>query len=246
LKSANGLNFGENMARIKVDMTNARKFNTKIAVIFSHIAYLLEINGVPYKPAAYRKAAKVLEELEEDIAAIYKKQGVKGLEKISGVGKSIAGKIEEFLVKKKISFYEELKEKTALREIVTHFFETKDISIKQLKMNAKKQKIIYGRYTAPAKQLLELAGSVEQAKKSISIVAAWANTRELDYTIETVFKKWLELDRLKPKEVVKKPFYRDMPMVWVEAKKKWFVVRGEGDWLEFADEEDKIEWKIVK
>lgn len=219
--------------------------NKKLAAIFYHIADLLEINSVPYKPAAYRKAAKALEEFGQDIADVYKEHGAKGFEKISGVGKSIAGKIEEYLHKKKILFYEELKEKTALREIVTHFFETKNISIKQLKMNARKQKIIYGRYAAPAKQLLELAGSVEKAKSAIDKVASWASSRGLDYSIETVFKKWLELDRLKPKEVVKKPFYRDMPLVWSEAKKKWFVVTDEGEWLEFADSESKIEWKIV-
>jgi len=226
----------------------ARKINSnkKIAEILYHIASLLDINSVPYKPAAYRKAAKVLEELEEDIAEIYKDKGVKGLEKISGVGKSIATKIEEYLAKKKIPFYEELKEKTALREVVTHFFETKNISIKQLKMSAKKQKIVYGRYAAPAKQLLELAGSVEEAKKAMTKVAEWANSRGLDYSIETVFKKWLEIDRLKPKEIVKKPFYRDMPLVWSEIKKKWFVVTDEGEWLEFADREEKIEWRIVK
>ena len=104
---------------------------------------------------------------------------------------------------------------------------------------------MYGRYAAPAKQLLELAGSVEKAKEAITKVADWANSRKLDYSIETVFKKWLELDRLKPKEVVKKPFYRDMPLVWSEARKKWYVVRDDGEWLEFADKEDTIEWKII-
>jgi hypothetical protein len=227
-------------------MVKKRDYNKELAGIFRHTADLLEINSVKFKPAAYRKAAKALDELEDSVEDIYKASGLKGLDKISGVGKSISAKIEEYLTKKKILSYEELKEKTALREIVTHFFESKSISIKQLKMNAKKQKIIYGRYAAPAKQLLELAGSVEEAKKAITKVAEWANTRELDYTIETVFKKWLELDRLKPKEVVKKAFYRDMPMVWSEAKKKWFVIRDDSEWLEFADSEDKIEWKIVK
>lgn len=227
-------------------MAKKRDYNKELSEIFKHTADLLDINSVPYKPAAYRRAAKAIEELGEEIVGVYEEKGIKGLEKISGVGKSIAGKIEEYLKKKKVAFYEELKEKTALREIVTHFFETKDISIKQLKMNAKKQKIIYARYVAPAKQLLELAGSPEEAKKAIDKVAAWANSRELDYTIETVFKKWLELDRLKPKKTVKKAFYRDMPMMWSEARKKWFVITPEGEWLEFADKEDKIEWRIVK
>ena len=227
-------------------MPKAKNSNKRIAEIFYHIASLLEINSVPFNPAAYRKAARAIDEFQEEIADLYKEKGLKELERIPGIGKSIASKIEEYVKKKKIVFYEELKEKTALREIVTHFFETKNISIKKLKMNAKKQKIIYGRYTAPAKQLLELAGYVTAAKKASDTVAVWANTRGLEYTIETVFKKWLELDRLKPKKVVKKPFYQGMPLVWSELKKKWFVVNDEGEWLEFADEESKIEWRIQK
>jgi hypothetical protein len=87
---------------------------------------------------------------------------------------------------------------------------------------------------------------VRKAKEAITKVAQWAQSRDLDYAIETVFKKWLELDRLKPKEVVKKPFYKNNPMVWSEAKKKWFVVMPEGDWLEFADKESTIEWRMVR
>ena len=219
--------------------------NIKLTEIFRHTAELLDINSVPFKPAAYRKAAKAVEELEKDVVVLYNEKALKGLEEISGVGKSIAAKIEEYVKKGKISFYEELKEKTALREVITHFFETKGIPLSRLKMSAKKHKIVYGRYAASAKQLLELAGSVEKAKEAITKVADWANSRKLDYSIETVFKKWLELDRLKPKEVVKKPFYRDMPLVWSEARKKWYVVRDDGEWLEFADKEDTIEWKIV-
>ena len=71
-----------------------------------------------------------------------------------------------------------------------------------MKENAKKRTIIYSRHTKSAKQLLELAGSVEKSKTAIDKVAGWANSRKLDYTIETVFKKWLELDRLKPKEII--------------------------------------------
>jgi hypothetical protein len=115
-----------------------------------------------------------------------------------------------------------------------------------LKESAKKREIIYSRYTKPAKQLLELAGSVEKAKEAIVKVAEWAKSRNLDYAIETVFKKWLELDKLKPKEVVKKPYFRGMPMVWSEAKKKWYVISPEGEWLEFAGKESEIEWRIEK
>ena len=222
------------------------KLNEKIAEILREIGKLLEIEGVKFKPKAYKKAADSIEKLDKDIGEIYKKEKLKGLLKIPGVGKSIAEKIGEYLMKKKIKYLEELKEKNKIRIIVTHFFETKGISLDQLKINAKKRKIIYSRYTKPAKQLLELAGSVEKAKMAISKVAEWAKSRNLDYAIETVFKKWLELDRLKPKEVVKKPYFKGNPMVWSETRKKWYVISPKGEWLEFAGKESDIEWKIVK
>ena len=181
--------------------------NQKIAQLLYEIEELLNVKGVAYKPRAYRRAAKALENLEKDVSEIYQKGGLKSLEEISGVGKSIAKKIEEYLKTKKIKYYQELKKETAIRQIVTHYFKTKELSLDELKRSAKKRKIIYSRFTKPAKQLLELAGSIEKAKKAIDKVSLWAKSRGLDYAIETVFKKWLELDRLKPKEVVKKPFF---------------------------------------
>lgn len=137
-----------------------------------------------------------------------------------------------------------IKKETDIQEVVNHFFSTKGLSLEQIKEDAKKRKIIYSRYTRPAKELIELAGSVKKAKQAMTIVADWAKSRKLDYSIETVFKKWLELDKLKPKEIIKKPYYRNQPMVWSQTKRKWFVIDDGGEWLEFADKEDKIEWKI--
>lgn len=222
------------------------EINKKVAKVLKEIAKLLEIEGIKFKPRAYLKAAHSIENLEKDIKEIYKKEGVKGLQKISGIGKSIAQKIEEYLKKRKIKYLEELKEKNKIRIIVTHFFETKGVNLEQLKKDAKKRKIIYSRFTKPAKQLLELAGSLEKALAAIDKVAEWAKSRNLDYAIETVFKKWLELDRLKPKEVIKKPYYQGNPMVWSETKKKWFVITPQGEWLEFAGKESDIEWRIEK
>ncbi|MBZ1345452.1 MAG: hypothetical protein KY055_02385 [Candidatus Nealsonbacteria bacterium] len=220
--------------------------NQKITKILYEISEMLEISSVAFKPRAYQRAAHSLENLKEDILLIYKRGGLKGLEKIPGVGKSIAKKIEEYLKKGKIKYYQELKEKTIIRSLVTHYFKTKNVSLEELKKSAKKREIIYSRFTKPAKQLLELAGSVEKAKMAIDKVAEWANSRNLDYAIETVFKKWLELDRLKPKEIIKKPYFQGNPMVWSETKKKWYVISPEGDWLEFAGRESEIEWQIVK
>ncbi len=135
---------------------------------------------------------------------------------------------------------------TDIQKIVNHYFYTKDISLDKIKKDAKKKKIVYSRYVRPAKQLLELAGSLHEAKKAITKVSKWAKSRNLDYAIETVFKKWLELDRLKPKEIVKKPFFRNDPMVWSRSKKKWYVITEDDEWKEFAGDEKDIKWKIVK
>lgn len=229
-----------------INYMNEENTNKKIAKIFYEIADLLEIKGTNFKPAAFRKAGRSLENLEKDIAFIYKEKGIKGIKEIFGVGKSIAEKIEEYLQKNRIKYFEDLKNDTALQQIITHFFKTKGLSLQEIKTNAKKRKIIYSRFTKPAKQLLELAGSIKKAKQAITKVAEWANSRNLDYAIETVFKKWLELDRLRPKEIVKKPYYDNNPMIWSETKRKWYVISPEGDWLEFADKESNIEWRIEK
>ncbi|MDD4990117.1 MAG: hypothetical protein PHW31_02295 [Candidatus Pacebacteria bacterium] len=213
--------------------------NQEIAKALNKIADLLEVKGEKqvFKIRAFRKAALIMENFQGDLALISKEKGI---------GKSISQKIEEYLKNGKIKFLTDLEQETAIRQVITHFFESKGVDLKQLKENAKKRTIVYSRYTKPAKQLIELAGGVKEAKEAIDKVALWANSRGLDYTIETVFKKWLELDRLKPKEVVKKPFYEGLPMFYSDAKKKWYVINQSGEWLEFADKEDKIEWRIIR
>lgn len=221
------------------------KTNQTIARILEETAYLLDIKGTAFKPAAYRRAAAAIEKSELDVREIYRDGGLKALKLVPGVGNSIAEKIEEYLKKKRIKLLDQLKKDTAIRQIVTHYFETKGVSLDKLKRDARKEAIVYRRYTRPAKELLLLAGSVELANAAIDKVAAWAKSRNLEYAIETVAKKWLELDSLKPKEQVKKPFYNGLAMVWSEARKKWYVISREGEWLEYADKLNKIEWKII-
>lgn len=227
--------------------------NKQVAKIFKEMADLLNIRGdSAFHINAYLKAAGYLNNLKTDIAEIYKKNGLAGLKVPKIIGDKNAKKIEEYIVSASakgygvIKEYEDLKEETAIQNIIAHYFFSKGLGLQELKENAKKKKIIYSRFTKPAKQLLELAGSVEKAKEAIDKVSAWAKTRKLDYSIETVFKKWLELDQLKPKEIVKKPFYKGQPMIWSETKKKWFVISKYGEWLEFADKQDTIEWKIIE
>lgn len=224
--------------------------NKEIANIFKDIARLWELNtnekNALIRGRNHRIVAVALERLSQDIEKLYRAEGRNGIKAALEISDHMAQKIEEYLTTGKLKYYEELKKKTAIRDIITHFFISKGISPAKLKMSAKKEKIMYSRFTKPAKDLLELAGSLERAKEAIDKVAEWAHSRNLDYAIETVFKKWLELDRLKPKEIVKKPYYQGYPMVWSEIKHKWYVIDQYGDWLEFAGKEEDIEWRIIK
>ncbi|MDD5545427.1 MAG: helix-hairpin-helix domain-containing protein, partial [Candidatus Pacebacteria bacterium] len=85
--------------------------NQELAGIFYELAFYLEMENIPFKPQAYRKAALFLESLNQDAEDIYRREGKEGLEKIPGVGKGMAQKIIEYLKTGKISEYEKFKKK---------------------------------------------------------------------------------------------------------------------------------------
>jgi DNA polymerase (family 10) len=70
---------------------------------------------VLFKPRAYQKVAQTIESLEESVAEIYARGGVKALMKIPGVGAGIADKIAEFLKTGHIKEYDALKKETPVR-----------------------------------------------------------------------------------------------------------------------------------
>jgi len=120
--------------------------------------------------------------------------------------------------------------------IVNYFFELKGWA-NQAKEFYQKKKIVYSRYTKPAKYLLELCdGNVEEAKDCLKKVADWANSRNLDWSIETVFKKWYELDFLKPKE--KKPYVNGCRVF--QRNNKWWLIEKNGEIKEYVGGKDKI------
>lgn len=80
--------------------------NQEIAKIFYEIADILELQEVPWKPQAYRKAAQAIESLPKKIEEIAERDE---LEEIPGVGESIAEKIQEYLKTGKIKAYEQLR-----------------------------------------------------------------------------------------------------------------------------------------
>ncbi len=81
--------------------------NAEVANVFYQIADILDLEGVQFKPTAYRKAARSIESLSEDLAEV-RKRGE--LRKVPGVGEAIEKKIEEILDTGKLAYLDELKE----------------------------------------------------------------------------------------------------------------------------------------
>ena len=80
--------------------------NRQVASFLYEIAELLDLQGETFKPRAYRKAAKTIESLSEDIANIAKRGE---LEEIPGVGSHIAPKIDEIVKTGGLTYLDRLK-----------------------------------------------------------------------------------------------------------------------------------------
>jgi len=80
--------------------------NAEAAEIFRTIADLLDVLGEKFKPEAYRRAARSIESLTEELSAV----AARGeLRSIPGVGEAIAEKTEEYLRTGTVPYYERLK-----------------------------------------------------------------------------------------------------------------------------------------
>lgn len=85
--------------------------NADVARLFREIAFLLDMEGVAFKPRAYEKAAHAIEAMTEPLTDVYRRGGLAALEAIPGIGRSLAEKIAEYLQSGRMSYYEELKAK---------------------------------------------------------------------------------------------------------------------------------------
>lgn len=84
--------------------------NQELSKVFEQFAEILELkNEIRFKVVAYQRASQVIAGLGEDIENIYKKDGLKGLDQIDGVGPGIAHKIEEYIKTGKVLELEKLK-----------------------------------------------------------------------------------------------------------------------------------------
>ena len=94
--------------------------------------------------------------------------------------------------------------------------------------NTPSQQKLWRRYLRPAKELLELCEkNIDEAKYCLHKVAEWAKSKELEWSIETVFKKWYDIDVLKPKE--KKPYFQGKRIFQKVPDGKWWCVSRDGE-----------------
>jgi len=83
--------------------------NQEIAKVFYEISEYLEMEDEPFRPRAYNKAARIIELENRNIKTIYNREGVRGLERVPGIGKEIAKKIEEFVKTGSLNYLEKLR-----------------------------------------------------------------------------------------------------------------------------------------
>ncbi len=85
--------------------------NQLVAQILNEVADMLDMQGVEFKPRAYRRAARTIESLGEPIEEVFAKGK---LEELPGVGEAIAKKIGEIIETGSLKYRDELKAKTPM------------------------------------------------------------------------------------------------------------------------------------
>src|ERR687897_2638892 len=112
--------------------------NAAISRVLRQIAYLIELEegaqdnnknkpNTVFKIRSYRRTADVIENLSSNVEEIYNKWKLKGLTEIPSVGKALALKIEEYIITRKIEYFEVLRKRTPIN--VEEFYHLEGIGI---------------------------------------------------------------------------------------------------------------------
>src|SRR3989344_2098793 len=157
--------------------------NKEIAKIFYEISEILKLKNVQWKPQAYNKAARVIDNLEKDLKETYEKKGLHGLDEIHAVGKAMAKKIEEYIKTGKIKDYEKLKK--SVPKGLIEMMDITGIGPKKAQLLFKKLKI---------KSIRDLERAVKRHK--IKELERFGEKSEKDIEEEIEFFKKRKKDRL--------------------------------------------------
>ncbi len=176
--------------------------NSEVASVLYEIADMLEMQNVDFKPAAYRKAARSVEESRDGIAIIYGKSGEEGLRKLPGVGESIAKKIAELLATGKLGYYADLKKK--FPKHISELMEVPGLGPKRIKLLHEKLKISTLKQLEAAvkkRRISELATfgekSEEDIAKGIEILKKGRERMLLGYALPAAIEMESRLKSLK-------------------------------------------------
>ncbi|TLZ72669.1 MAG: hypothetical protein E6K10_01910 [Methanobacteriota archaeon] len=83
--------------------------NAEVAQLLYDIADLLEMQGGDrFRPMAYRRAAREIEAMPEDIEKLWRQGGVPRLRQVQGVGEAIAAKVDQYLREGRVNALDEL------------------------------------------------------------------------------------------------------------------------------------------
>src|SRR5688572_6853559 len=83
--------------------------NGDVARILENVASLLEAQGAnPFRVTSYRNAARTARELDRPLAEIFAHAGIQGLDRLPGVGPSLAGAIAQVLETGRLPLLERL------------------------------------------------------------------------------------------------------------------------------------------
>ncbi|MDD3046227.1 MAG: DNA polymerase/3'-5' exonuclease PolX [Candidatus Pacebacteria bacterium] len=180
--------------------------NEELAKILFEIGEYLELENIPFKGRAYQAAAISIDNLEKDIEGIYIEEGLKGVEKIEGIGKSIALKIEEFVKTGEVKYLEELRKSNPID--LKNLTKIEGLGPKRIYFLNKELKIrnvAELREAISKKKLRELKGFSEKSEKNILESIAFMESSGLRFLLSEV-KEDVEtiIERLKKFKEVKK------------------------------------------
>ncbi len=211
-----------------------RLSNADVARVLYLISEMLDLLGKDtFKIRAYQRAARSIELMPIEISRVYKEGGLKGLEGISGVGESIAEKIEELLKTGKLGYYEDLKKKVPVQADLLMKIPgigpkkikklNKALGIKtigDLRKAAKAHKIakVPGFGEESEKDILEGLGLMKKARGRIP----WKGAKKISDPIVRSLKGMKEVKQI---EVVgsfrrKRPTIRDIDIIVLSKKPK--------------------------
>jgi hypothetical protein len=104
----------------EADALLARVDAAEVAHALERLGDLLEIRGAsPFRVSAYRRAARTLRESPRPLAEILKTEGPAGLERLPGIGRSLARAISELLATGRLRHLERLEYGTSPEAILT-------------------------------------------------------------------------------------------------------------------------------